>query len=146
LPENYVPNLVVSLPSATTDIQYPLRKQLIHWLLPSRDEEIEMSRSYCKLDPDWTAEALMSLTLKEPSAARKKSFSCEKKNVSELERQHLEVALVEELPMQAILLKKTARTLDLGTVHIATVLSEVEDCLGTEATYLCNKSEEQVST
>ncbi|XP_053392108.1 serine-protein kinase ATM-like, partial [Mercenaria mercenaria] len=143
-PENFVPNLAVAMPSAAADVKYPLRKQLIHWLLPSRDDETEMSRSHCKLNPDWTAHALMTLTLRDLSAKLKQCTS-EKNVLSDLERRYLGSALEMPLEVEETLYKKETKKEESDPVHISTVLLVIENLIKTEVQYYSSRMEEQVS-
>ncbi|XP_052812043.1 serine-protein kinase ATM-like isoform X2 [Mya arenaria] len=141
LPEQLVPSLVISVPSQTGNTSFPLRKQLIDWLFPSREEEGESSRSF-KLNPDWTAKALVALTLNDPSGVKIDLF-VKKGAISDIERIYLQTCL--ELPLQAnknlVPKKNIEKTSD--SAHLSTLLNVVENMIKQEVQYLCSRSDEQ---
>lgn len=139
-----MPNLAVTMPGATADVKYPLRKQLIHWLLPARDDGSEISKSFCKTDPDWTAQALLTLTLRDPSASLKQCTINRQDFLSDLETGYLHTALEMPLYVQNVLYRTVDTQPDDDSVHIPTVLLVIENLVKTEVQYYCTRSEEQV--
>ena len=141
-PENFVPNLAVTMVSPEADVRYPLRKQLIHWLLPGRDDDTEVSRSPCKLDSDWIAHALVTLTLRNLSRL---SESLSEQNVmSDLERCYLSTSLEMPLEVEEALYKESRQKKTIDSVHIPTVLLMVENLIKTEVQFYTSRAEEQV--
>ncbi|XP_060578238.1 serine-protein kinase ATM-like [Ruditapes philippinarum] len=143
-PENYVPNLAVTIASASADVKFPLRKQLLQWLLPSRDDETEGSRSHCKLNPNWTAHALMTLTLRNLTV---RLTGCKNEQIlmSPLERCYLETAIEMPLEVEEVLFKKGKKIENIDSVHIPTVLLMVENLVKSEVQFYTSRAEEQVS-
>lgn len=147
LPENYVPNLVISVSNTQTDIKFPLRKQLIHWLIPSNEDDCEMPCKHCKLDPNWTALALVTLTLRNTSVIKFSNFFNKKvpKVLTTLESQYLELDLERSLQIEEILHSQSGKDSSDVAVHVPTLLLEVDNLVKSESQYYCGKATEQVS-
>lgn len=142
IPEKFVPTLIVPVSDATGDTKYPLRMQLIDWLLPALEDASESSRSH-KLDPDWTARTLMTLTFNDPTSSK---IACEVKQslTSSLEEQYLEICL--ELPLTCVIKHGANSKMDLegGSVHVPVLLLAVESVIQRDVQYLCSRCDEQV--
>ena len=145
LPEKYQTNIFGSLPgSAAEAAVFPLRNQLIDWLIPASEEEGDNPKSISHLSSHWTAYALVTLTLRSPTSAWMKPDEQSKIFLSSVEKSYLETALVTELTFEKLLPKSSEMSDRENTVHIPLVLKKVEDVLKGQVQYYCNKIECQV--
>ena len=139
IPEQYVPGITMSGQTGAT--KFPLRKMLIDWLLRSREDEGESSRSF-RLDPYWTAKALVALTFSDPSS----SIVCQRQTKShenELEQLYMETCL--ELPLGGAGAGAREQVTSGDIVpHIAVLLHTVENVVKQEVQYWCSRSDKQV--
>lgn len=141
LPENYEPSML-GVSSGATRGSYPLRKQLLNWLLPANEEEIDSTtvKSMENRDCCLLAKTLLALTLKSP-----RLFSDDKSSslavLSDLESLYLESMFL--IPMkdneESICGKK------LSHLHIPLVLKHLEDCFAKVSQSLMEIIEPQVN-
>ncbi|KAL4233541.1 hypothetical protein ACF0H5_008221 [Mactra antiquata] len=145
--ENYVPDLTIAVLSAQGDVKYPLRKQLIDWLIPSNDDDCELPIKHCKIAPDWTALVLVALTLRDMSSVRGRSdFGDDRQEkLSTLEVQCLELDLEQPMEIEKKLIQKPKRQFTSDAVLIPSLLHHVENKIKSEVQCHCSKLIEQMA-
>ncbi|KAK3593829.1 hypothetical protein CHS0354_011431 [Potamilus streckersoni] len=145
IPEKYQPSLIGR--KTNDNSAYPLRCQLIDWLLPSREDEVENSnQSMVKVDCNLYSHTLMSLTLKDPSSLQFPVMG-EKGTclLHKMEAAFLQTALKCELPVEEFLKNGKESIENTDSVHIATILKWIENCLSRDCQYYCDIAEVKMS-
>ena len=146
LPEKYQTNIFGALPGSSQETaNFPLRKQLIDWLIPSNEEESDNPKSISYLSSHWSAYALVILTLRNPAAAWLKPEENDRNSLSFVEKIYLETALGTQLTFENVLPTSCEKVVKENVVHIPVLLKKVEDLLKGQVQYYCNKIEYQVS-
>ena len=144
LPEKYQTSLFVSLSGNIEPSNFPLRNQLIDWLIPASEEDCDSPRSVSHLNSDWTAYALVTLTLRNPASSWLKPDGGSTNFLNSLEGTYLNTALVTELTFEKLLRESHGSSAREDVVHIPVLLKKVEDVLRGQVQYYCNKIEYQV--
>lgn len=144
LPEKHQTSLFSSLSENIASSTFPLRNQLIDWLIPSIEEESDSQRCVSHLTSDWTADVLVTLTLRNPSSAWFRPEQLPRNFLCCLEETYLNTALVTELTFENLFEKPRSLRGRDDVVHIPVLLKKVEDVLKGQVQYYCNKVEFQV--
>ena len=143
IPKNFVPNFVC-MATETIDTKYPLRKQLIQWLLPYSEEESESSRSSNNIDPYWTALALVTLTLRDAAKVNDILLRAGLECQNEVEESFLEIALELPFPAETMLRKRKEVDTEHDIGHMSVVLLEMENAVTSLAQSTCQRVGNQV--
>lgn len=144
LPEKHQTNLFGSLPGSGATSNFPLRNQLIDWLIPANEEESDSPKSVCHLNSDWTAYALVTLTLRNPASAWLRPVENPRNYLTSLEEMYLNTTLVTELTFEKQSHDQCGVISREDVVHIPVLLKKVENVLKGQVQYYCNKIEFQV--
>ncbi|KAL3883922.1 hypothetical protein ACJMK2_030148 [Sinanodonta woodiana] len=145
IPEKYQPSLIGR--KANDNSAHPLRCQLIDWLLPSREDEVENSnQSTIKVDCNLYSHTLMTLTLKDPSSLQF-PVTGEKGTclLHKMETAFLQTALKCDLPVEEFLKNGKESIENTDSIHIATVLKRIENYLSRDCQYYCDIAEVKIS-
>ena len=144
LPEKYKEKLVTVESKMSKEFQYPLRKQLIDWLLPTRDGDEEGSKSICKTDSVWTAQVLFMLILRNPSSLQNKSNKTSTDQSSDLERWYLKSVMEVPLDVEGVVHYQGDKSPMQETVHVPLLLKEIESVFDRDVQYYCRMTEHEV--
>ena len=144
LPEKYQTGLFGSMSENVESSIFPLRNQLIDWLIPANEEDCDSPRSVSHLNSDWTAYAMVTLTLRNPASSWLRPEEPIRNFLTSVEETYLNTALVSELTFEKLLLETSGTNMRGDVVHIPVLLKKVEDVLKGQVQYYCNKIEYQV--
>ena len=144
LPEKYQTGLFGSMSENVESSIFPLRNQLIDWLIPANEEDCDSTRSGSHLNSDWTAYALVTLTLRNPASSWFRPEEPIRNFLTSVEENYLNIALESELTFEKLLLESSGTNMGGDVVHIPILLKKVEDVLKGQVQYYGNKIEYQV--
>lgn len=140
LPENYRPSLLSSMVTEGQQC-YPLRSQLLDWLLPPRliMDGVMATKPKSDLDPALVGQALALLVMKNPSCL---SLTPEKKEnfVTDLERVYLESSHDFPLSNREVM-TETANIENKDNILLSVLLNQIQDNLKENITSLLEFSE-----
>ncbi|XP_069136891.1 serine-protein kinase ATM-like isoform X2 [Argopecten irradians] len=140
LPENYRPSLLSSMVTEGQQC-YPLRSQLLDWLLPPRliMDGVMATKPKSDLDPALVGQALALLVMKNPSCL---SLTPEKKEnfVTDLERVYLESSHDFPLSNREVM-TETANIENKDNLLLSVLLNQIQDNLKENITSLLEFSE-----
>ena len=146
LPEKYQTGLFGSMSENVETSLFPLRHQIIDWLIPANEEECDSPtcRSVSHLNSDWTAYALVTLILRNPASSWLRPKEPVRMFLTSVEETYLTTVLVSELTFETLLQESRRTGVREDVVHIPVLLKKVEDVLKGQVQYYCNKIEYQV--
>ena len=145
LPEKHKEKLASLETRNSNEVMYPLRKQLIDWLLPTKDGDEEGTKVRCKTDPDWTAQVLFMLMLRNPGSLPESQTVSRKPHLNDLETWLLRSYLEMTLKVERII-SSHANEADIESiVHIPVLMREIETIFHRDVQVFCRIKEYEVN-